>query len=79
MVRFPHTFKVFKKDVPTFPPTESDEVICEGFCNAQDGGTSNENEAMIYDWVVYHEEEPTEHIDAGCDMEITIIWRGRKC
>ena len=48
-----------------YPPVSTDEIVVSGQCNAQvgsGGGTSNEAEAMKYDWTIYYPVEYTEEV-----------------
>ena len=71
--RFPHPFKVTKVEVTGAPPVKVPTVILEGMGNCQDKGIENENEAMQFDWVLYHEEAITDQIKAEYEIEVDIF------
>jgi len=75
--RFPHTFKVFRNDgMYQVPPINDRRLILEGSCNLQvvstAGGISNEKEAMLYDYVLFHNEDITENILVEDEMECIV-------
>ncbi len=78
-VRFPDTFTIYvSSGVPTFPPVEGTIVAASGSGNLQvptSGGTGNENEAMIYDYVLFHQVEIP--ITVKAEDLITVIKNGK--
>ena len=77
MVRFPHTFVVSKPTNPdTIPPDSSGTVILLGSCDVQpppSGGEKNKNEAMKYDYIVFHKETITEDIKANYSITCNVL------
>lgn len=74
-IRFPHTFAVYRDTVSTdYPYTATRTTILTGIGNVQTGsggGMTNEAEAMLYDYVMFHKETLTQPILANDIIEYT--------
>lgn len=74
-VRFPHSMVVTRNIVTEYPPSSTTTDVLSGSCNAQvgtGGSTKNENEAMIYDWVIYYPKELSDPVKVNDLVEIDV-------
>ena len=76
-IRFPHAFKIYRDDgANQVPPTTNKRLILEGSCNVQvgnSGSLKNVNEAMLYDYILFHKEELTEPINVEDTIECDVL------
>ena len=68
-IRFNDTVEVYRNEAEvSFPISENDVLILEGACDIQvnsGGGITNETEAMVYDYVIFHKIPITTELKAN--------------